>query len=628
MKKMEQGNHYGWVGRILHVDLTAGRTWVEEPPEAFYRTYMGGAAMIGFYLTREVPADTDPLGPENRLIFSAGVLTGAPSSGLGRHAIGAKSPLSGGYGKAEVGGYWGAELKFAGWDGIVIEGRSPRPVYLAIADDEVELRDASRIWGKEVLESEQAIKEEMRDQRAHVACIGPAGERQVRYACIIQDCRSVAGRMGLGAVMGAKRLKAVSVRGHSKLPVADPAGLRSVAKSVLGRMPVTSQGMMDWGTGAYPKPYAEMGGIPIRNFRDGVLEGIENNCAARMVELGYRPSMDTCYACGLRCKKVTQVGEPWNVVPEYGGAEYETLAGFGANCGVTSLEAIMLANQICNAQGIDTISGSGTIAFAMECFENGLLTREDTGGIELRFGNAEAMIEVLKLIGERRGIGDLLAEGSRAAAQRIGQGAEAYSIQSKGIEAGYHDPRLKPGLGVVMGINPIGMDHMVGVHDTAYANPGHSLDKAMSFGLPAGIPAQDLGPDKARLISYMFPFTVALDSLLVCQFVPYTTGEVVDLVRAVTGWNSSLAEVHKVGERALALARVFNARAGFAVADDQVPERLFTATRDGRHASGGINREQWNRAREWTYALLGWDASTGKPTPAKLADLGLLWLDD
>lgn len=623
MAKEQTPAVYGRMGKVLHVDLTTQQTWIETPPEAFYRTYMGGAAMIGHYLLTQVPAGADPLGPENRLVFCAGVLTGVPTSGAGRHGVGAKSPLSGGFAKSEVGGYWGAELKFAGWDGIVIRGVSTTSVYLAIVDDQVTLRDASHLWGKEVLETERAIREELGDGRARVACIGPGGERLSAIACIMSDVRSAAGRLGLGAVMGSKRLKAVVVRGHGRVPVADAEAIREIARTQAdgGRR-------SEFGTGGHLLDGLLSGNLPVRNFGDGTLEDVERDSASHMVELGYRVRMDTCYACAQRCKKVMQVGEPWNILAEYGGPEYETIAGFGPNCGIVHPEAIMLANQICNANSLDTISASGTIAFAMDCFEHGLLTLEDTSGIDLRFCSAEAMLEVLRLMVRREGIGNLLADGSRRAAERIGKGAIQYAVQSKGVESGYHDPRLKPGMGLVMGINPIGMDHMVGMADTQFVNEGRGLDKARNYGFLTPIAASDLGPNKARLLSYMWPYTMALDSLLICQFVGYEPRDLVALLSAATGWSTSLVEIAKVGERAIALGRLFNAREGFTPEDDMLPWRMFNPTKTGPHAEGGLDRDKWLEGRRWSYELLGYDPQTGMPTPAKLADLGLLWTED
>jgi aldehyde:ferredoxin oxidoreductase len=275
--------------------------------------------------------------------------------------------------------------------------------------------------------------------------------------------------------------------------------------------------------------------------------------------------------------------------------------------------------------GLDGISAGGTIAFAMEGFENGLLTLEDTGGIELRFGSERAMLQVLDLIAKREAIGNLLADGSRIAAKKIGKGAEKFAIQTKGVDPGMHDLRIKPGMGLVMGINPMGMDHMVGVHDQGVVkvNP-----KNQAFGFLEELPANDLGPQKARLISYAFPYAVMQDSLVVCQFVPYNVDETVQLVRTVTGWNTNLLELHKIGLRALALARAFNIREGFTADDDIVPERFFGPTTNGAHKERGIDREAWMACRDMTYQLLGWDLKTGMPTQANLADLGVLWVNE
>jgi len=620
----DQKQTFGYMGKILHVDLSTEKTWVEEPPENFYRTYMGGAALIGYYLLKENSPAADPLDAGNALVFSSGVLTGIPVSGAGRSGVGARSPLTGGFAHAEAGGHWGAELKLAGWDAVIIHGKAARPVYLEIVDDRVAIRDASDLWGLEVLETEAAIKARMGEQHARVASIGPAGERLVRFAAIVNDRRSVAGRSGMGAVMGAKNLKAIGLRGHHRVPLADSDRIKELARKMIQSIPTAVFNFHEYGTGAAIPSLLEIGNMPIRNWGDGTLQD-GASLSAIILKDTIRVGMESCYACAVRCKKMVQVGAPWNVRREYGGPEYETIAGFGSNCGVVDLKAVSLANQICAANGLDTISASGTVAFAMECFERGILTREDTGGIELRFGNAQAMIQVLRLITERKGIGNVLAEGSRQAARLIGRGSEEFAVHVKGLEAGYHDPRLKPGLGIAYAINPVGADHMVQMHDTSFATPeGMSLPSF--FGVLDPVPVTDLGPQKARLLATVLPWAQVQDSLLMCQFVPWSADDVVELVKATTGWKTSLAELHKVGQRALAMGRLFNHRCGISLDYDVLPPRFFQPTKTGPHKDFAMPREAWLAGRDWTYRLLGWDPATGLPTPAKLVELGLDWL--
>jgi aldehyde:ferredoxin oxidoreductase len=615
---------YGFSGKVLRVNLSSGQIRTETPPESFYRTYMGGAAVIGYYLLKEVPTGADPLGAENTLVFAAGVLTGVPFSGGGRHSVGAKSPITGGLGKSEAGGYFGAELKFAGWDAIVVSGISDKPVYLSISDDQVVLRDATHLWGLEVYETEETIRTELGDSRVRVSSIGPGGERLVRFACIINDQRSAAGRTGMGAVMGSKRLKAVAVRGHSRVSLADPVTLQEMASTMAREIPTLSKGLRTLGTGAGLSRFNDMGNLPVCNWRDGRIEDVERISAETLKET-HSVGMKSCYACAVRCKKQVSIGEPWHVRPEYGGPEYETLAGFGSNCGITNLEAICLANQICNANSLDTISASGTIAFAMECFENGILTREDTGGIDLRFGNAQAMLDALNLIVARKGIGNLLAEGSRAAARQIGQGAERLAMQVKGLEFGYHDPRLKPALGIGYALSMIGADHMIGVHDTLFVNPGRQLDYLKAFGFQDTMPANEISPNKARLFYYCYQFMMTKDCLPLCHFVPWTPAQIESLVRAVTGWDTTWYELAKVGERAVTLGRLFNAREGFLTTDDMLPGRFFEATTNGAHAGGGLDRSAWVSARNAGYGIFNWDPTTGAPNAGKAIELGLEW---
>ncbi|MFN2290756.1 MAG: aldehyde ferredoxin oxidoreductase family protein, partial [Anaerolineae bacterium] len=366
----------GYHGRTLRVDLSAGEISVEKHDEVFCRRYLGGAGLVAYYLLKEVPPGTDPLGPENRLIFALGPLTGIPLAGSGRSAIGALSPLTGAMGEADVGGFWGAELKAAGYDALVVQGQAQSPVYLWIHNGQAELRDASQLWGLENKEAHTAIREELGEKRAKIALCGPAGENLVRYAAIVADLKHVAGRTGLGAVMGAKNLKAVAVRGTGQAPMADRARVLELARwlrdnyrEIMGKFP-------EMGTGVSVIPYNAMGALPVHNFRDGHLAGAEAIGREGLAE-HVVVRMESCYACAVSCKKVVDLEEPYHVDPAYGGPEYETAASIGSNCGVADVYAVSKASERLNALGLDSISTGGTIAFAMECFEHGLLTPED-----------------------------------------------------------------------------------------------------------------------------------------------------------------------------------------------------------------------------------------------------------
>ncbi len=613
----------GYNGKILRVNLSRGAISVEEPDELFYRRYIGGAGFVAYYLMKELEKGVDPLGPENKLIFALGPVTGIPLSGAGRHCVGAKSPLTGAYGKAESGGFWGAELKHAGYDTIIVEGKAEKPVYLWIRDGEVSIRDASHLWGMLTKEVQETIKAELGDSLIRVASIGPGGEHLVRFACIMNELKDAAARAGMGAVMGSKNLKAVAVRGHKIPPVAAPEGIKEFRQWVLNNKPIWAS-FRDIGTGAAMPANMTMGNIPALNFRDGEFADMDKISGETLRDT-IRINMESCYACSIRCKKVVKVDEPYSVDPAYGGPEYETLAVLGSNCGISDLKAICKGNELCNAYSLDTLSTGGAIAFAMECFEKGLLTTKDTDGIELRFGNADAMLKVIELIGKREGFGDILAEGSVRAAQKIGKGATEFAMQVKGYEIPMHDPRLKAALGLLYVVNPHGADHMDSIHDTAFATPGRQLDNMKPLGIIEPLPADDLGPRKVYLAKCVQAERFFRDCIGLCDFVPYQPEQIPHILAAVTGWNTGTLEMIKVAERVLTLARMFNLREGFTAADDKLPNRFFQPKRNGALSNKFYDPKQLEKAKSYYYTLMGWNAKTGVPTLEKLQELSIEW---
>jgi len=632
---------FGYHRRILRVNLTDGHISIETPDDVFYRRYLGGAGFIAYYLLREVPPGTDPLGPENRLIFACGPLTGAPLAGSGRNAIGARSPLTGAMGESDVGGFWGAELKAAGFDAIIAEGRAASPVYLWVHDGEAELRDAAHLWGLENKPTHTAIREELGEKRARIAICGPSGEKLVRYAAILADLKHAAGRTGLGAVMGAKNLKAVAVRGTGKLSLADSAQvgvlgrwMRDNYRDLMGKFP-------DLGTGVSVIPYNQAGVLPVHNFRDGHLDGASvlgrEGLAEHVVV-----RMESCYACAVGCKKVATLDEPYPVDPAYGGPEYETTAGLGSNCGVTDVYAVTKASERCNALGLDTISVGGTIAFAMECFEEGLLTLEDTRGLDLRFGNVEAMLQLVELIAARQGIGDLLAEGTKRAAERIGGGAERFAVHVKGQELPYHDPRIQHGLGLGYAVSYTGADHCHNAFDSNYEHEA-GMDSVRNLGVLEPMPATWLGPEKVRAIIYGSLRSHLNNCLGLCNFLPYRNDQVVEAVRAVTGWDTNAWELWKAAERLVTMARAFNVRQGFTPADDRLPPRMAEplgpdgpstgpwsfgpGTKGSGHRPGQpIDPAAVEAALPLYYEMMGWNPVSGVPRAAKLYELDIGWV--
>jgi len=624
---------YGYMGKILHVDLSSGKIETEEPPESFYRTYMGGSALGMYYLLNNLPPGVDPLSPENILVISVGVLTGAPISGLSRVMANAKSPLTGAIGDSEGGGFWPAEFKFTGYDAIIFTGRAPKPVYLWIHDGEVELRDASHLWGKVTGEAEALIREELGDKRIQVLQIGPAGEKLTRFAAIMNMSTRACGRTGMGAVMGSKNLKAIAVRGHNHPEVFDRDTIRELAK--WGRENLEDSGVYSLqlhGTAGGIDFLQKIGGLPTRNWTSGVFEGWEKIWGQTMTDTILKEN-DTCYGCIIRCKRVVEVKGRYNVDPLYGGPEYETVATMGSYCGIDDLEAISKANEICNKYGMDTISCGATVAFAMDCYENGILTKEDTGGIELRFGNAEAMVQMVQMIAERKGLGKLLAEGSYRAAQKIGKGAEKLAVTCKKQEYPAHVPQAKRSLALIYAVNPFGADHMSSDHDPNYS-PEHStpetLERLSELGLIHPLDIHDLSVEKVRYALYTEYVHSLLDSLGTCQFVwgpswqLYDLAQLRDLVQAVTGWRTSLYELMLVGQRRLNMMRVFNAREGITKDVEMLPPKGFIALKGGATDGVAVSKEEFLKARELYYQMAGWDEN-GVPTPGKLAELGLDW---
>ncbi len=623
---------YGYNGRILKVNLTEGKIDEERPDERIYRLYMGGSAFSLYYLLKEMPAGVDPLGPENRLVFMSSVISGAPIAGLTRYTVAARSPLTGAFGEAEAGGFWGPELKMAGFDGIVFEGRSPKPVYLWIHDGEAELRDASHLWGKDTGEVQDRIREELGDQRVRVAQCGPAGEKLVRYACILNELKHANGRTGMGAVMGAKNLRAVAVRGTKKLAFADPEKVRQIAKKVVELIPQfpMARNFKKFGTPVFVMPLQESGILPTRNFRAGRFEGARAISGETMTETILEATKG-CYSCAIHCKRVVKVEGKYAARPEYGGPEYETLASLGSFCGIDNLEAIAHGNEMCNRWGLDTISTGVCIAFAMECMEKGILSRDDTDGMDLRFGNVDAMLEMIRKIAFREGFGDLLAQGVREAARKIGRGAEAYAMHIKGQELPMHDPRGKKGLVLSYAASPTGADHIEAPHDTAFLSETPMLYECNPAGVVEPIDALDLSPKKIRHFVHTQQIWNFFNSLGICNFAaaPYsalTLPLLTDAVRAITGWNTSLYELMELGERTITMARMFNVREGLSRKDDYLPDRLFEPLEEGTPAEKRITREEFDKGLRLYYEALGWDPENGVPTPGRLSYLGLDWL--
>ncbi|MGC9336366.1 MAG: aldehyde ferredoxin oxidoreductase family protein, partial [Anaerolineae bacterium] len=588
-----------------------------------------------YYALKLMAPGADPLGPENVLVLSLGVTTGAAISGQSRVTATAKSPLSGAIGDAQAGGFWPAEAKGAGYDAFVFTGKAEKPVYLWVEDGKVELHDAGHLWGRVTGEVDAAIKEELGDDKIQILQCGPAGEKGVRYACIINMSNRANGRTGMGAVMGSKNLKAVAVRGHKRPEIADRKALAALARWGVDNLEESGvYGMTLHGTADVLGYQNEVGGLPTRNWSSGSFEDAEALTGAVMSDTILK-ERDTCYACIVRCKRVVET--EWQgrkVEPLYGGPEYETLATFGSYCGVGNLDAVSYANQLCNMYGLDTISCGATVAFAMDCFEHGLITLEDTGGVDLRFGNAEAMVQMVEQICHREGFGNILAEGTGRVARRLGKDAEELAIVVKDHDLPAHMPEVKRSLGLIYAVNPFGADHQSSEHDPAYEGDfGAYQERMAQLDLLEQQPEFSLSPEKVRFALYTEQFYSLLDSINVCQFVYgpswhlYSPNQLVEMARAVTGWDLSLWEMMKVGERRLNLMRAFNTRESFGRDDDKLPPKLAKPRTGGPSDGMSFGPEELEQAKDLYYSMCGWDQQ-GVPTRAKLEELSIGWVAD
>ena len=627
---------YGYNGKIVRVDLTTKTATVEEPDELVYRTYVGGGGLASYYLLKELKPGIDPLSADNILIFASSVISGVPIAGMVRYTVAAKSPLTGAYGEAEAGGFWGPELKFAGFDAVIVTGKAERPSYLWINDGTVEIRSAEKIWGMETGPAQEMIRDELREKRARVAMIGPAGENLVRYACVVNELKHANGRTGMGAVMGSKNLKAVAVRGTKKMEIHDPEKFRELSKDLTEL--IGSHGpnkvLHKLGTSNLVMAINNQGILPTRNFRDGSFEGAEKLSGERMAETILK-SEEGCYACAVRCKRAVEIlSGPYATSSCYGGPEYETLSSLGSLLCIDNLEAVAKGNELCNRYTLDTISTGAAIAFAMECYEAGILTKADTEGIDFNFGNPEAMLKGIEWIAfRRRGLGDLLADGVKIAAARIGKGAEKFALHIKGQELPMHDPRGKTGQGLSFAVSPTGADHVRAPHDTAFQAAGPNLGRIAPLGLLEPVAGREMGARKARNFVYLHFIWSLYESLGVCNFVAgpvwaLTLPKLVEVVQAVTGWETSLWELMKVGERSVNLGRVFNLREGFGRTDDVLPERLFEPLESGALEGKGLDRQEFDDLLTLYYEAMGWDPKDGVPTRGKLAELNLYWLNE
>ncbi len=604
----------GYMGRLLRVNLTERRIADETIPEATLRAYIGGSGLGARLLFDETTRTTDPLGPENRLLFLTGPLTGVTIPTSGRHAVIAKSPL-GIWGEADCGGTFGHELKRAGIDGIIFQGHAEQPLYLLIADGKASLEDARELWGRDTFETQDSIRARHGD-RLMVTCIGPAGERLAPIAAIMHEGRNgrPAARGGLGAVMGSKRLKAIAVTGTKRPVVVHDDKLRPLVKHMTLRIKERTASLRDYGTAGGVLASEAIGDLAIQNWRRGAWRaGAEKLSGERMAETILRGHY-FCKACTIGCGREIEIAEGPYAGVKGAGPEYETLGGLGAMCLVDDLQAVAKANELCNRYGIDTISTGASIAFAMEAFERGLLRGSDTDGLDLSWGNAEAVIALVEKIGRREGIGDLLSNGVRFMAQRLGGEAWKFAVEVKGLELAYHDPRALSSLAAAYATYSRGACHR------SYS---HYLERnalpELGFEKPLDRHATER---KGVAAAVMQDYGGLYNSLKLCQFIMrgVRVQEVVDCLNYVTGWDMDLAEFMRAGERASNLKRLYNVRLGMSRKEDTLPHRIqHEPLADGGAADYLPDLEAM---LDEYYAYRGW-THEGIPTRAKLEALGL-----
>ncbi|GAB4352770.1 MAG: aldehyde ferredoxin oxidoreductase family protein [Candidatus Abyssubacteria bacterium] len=627
----------GYMNTILRVDLTKGEVKETSFPEDWKISYLGGTGVAARIIYDEVPPDADAFDPRNVVCIFTGPYTGTGAPTSGRYGVAAKSPLTRGWGEATASGFWAPELKFAGFDGIVVTGKSEKPVYLLIDDGRAELKPADDLWGKTTGVTDEILREK-HGEKVKVLSIGPAGEKLVRFACVISDKGRAAGRCGIGAVLGSKKLKAIAVRGTQRVSVADPDKFSALRREYTRTIKDSIGALtMSVGTAGVLATSASIGDFPVKNWQLASLEGAER--------LGPGNDLDkilvkpwACYSCPIGCGRTVRVDkEVAGVEPfESHAPEYETMGTFGGALLISDIETVATANHICNEYGMDTISAGGIVAFAFEAFDRGILNVGDIG-FELKWGDGEAAVKLAQMIAKREGIGKLLGEGPAIAAKEIGRGAEEFALHVKGMGIPSHDPRVYIGSGLEYAVSNRGACHLQGFSETyesieyffapameaqLHEQKGIGLEDWRFWGLPWG--KQHDPEKKGKTVYLSMAAHNAFDSIILCKFMPYcdmTSGkEIVNMLNAIMGTDLTRDSLTEIGERLIALKRAFNMRCGLTKADDRLPKRLTTPAPDGEGKHGSVPLDVLMKD---FYEAAGWDWNTGKPTRERLVALGL-----
>lgn len=618
----------GYTGTILRVDLSSGRIEKDHPPENFYRTYMGGGAFGAYFLLRETAPGTAALSEGNIITIAPGVATGAAVSGLSRCCFTSLSPETGAVGDAQAGGDLGPMIKKAGYDALVISGRASSPAYLFVDNDDVHIRAADHLWGRSVLDVFEILTREIDGKKVSVLQCGPAGEKLVCFACLMSGLHDVAGRTGLGAVFGSKNLRAVVVSGTKKTAFADPEGLAELARLAALRLPDAGfpTTLSKYGTPGVLAFQARAGNLCTRNYTRGFHEDYDA-LSGQTFQPKIGAGHTTCFACVVGCRRKVRAEKPYAVSDKMGGPEFETLGLLGSNLDITDAVAVAKANELCNNFGLDTITMGGLAAYLFESMENGLIPPDAVEGKTRGFGDADGLLWLIERVARREGIGDVLAEGFEGSIKRLGERTRPFAMHVKNHGLAAHMTQVKPSQALIYAVCPIGADHMSSEHDWLLAGSGE-LCRGLGI-LGEGEPAST-GLNKVRMSVYSQYFYSTLDTLCLCMFCwgcgnLFTYRELEDLVHYATGWNCTLWELLKVGERRVNMMRQLNARRGFTRDHDRLPERLFDPLPDGPTRGRCVSRESFLEMLEMYYALMGWDAKSGNPGRGKLLELGLEW---
>ena len=607
----------GYMGKIARIDLTSGKTSIEELKEEVARKYLGGKGLGAYLLYYSLRPHTEPCEPGNILIFAAGPLTGTSFPTASRGAVITRSPLTGTFLDSYAGGLFGPCIKYSGFDGLMITGKATSPVYLMVDNGKCSIQDASPLWGLSTSETETRLIGELKQadrDKMSIASVGPGAENGVRFSGIVTD-RRMFGRGGAGTVMGSKNLKAIVLKGENRIEVADESGFKTVVKSCqqkIAEHPMTKRGgqFRRFGTMDTVDLTQETGTLPTRNWQENTFDHAEQITGTAFLK--YVTRSRACYLCPIGCSRDTKalVGGSEYVTE---GPEYETIFAFGSNCAIEDPSFIIAADKLCDEYGIDSISCGGVIGFAMECFERGLLPERETGGLDLSFGNGEALLELIHLIGKREGIGRLLSEGVKIASEKI-EGSSRFAMHVKGLEPPGYDPRGMKGQALTYALSDRGACHL----------RSNTLRTEL-LGLPQ--PVDRYGYEgKAAMVRELQLTYVIFDSLIGCAFGGFaiTQKDYVDGVAALTGWPFILKELRQIAERTWNLTRLFNVREGFTRKDDTLPLRLFEeASSKGPSKGQVVDRIAFEKMLDEYYQIVGWDTLTGRPTEKKLIELGI-----